>query len=143
MTKTVLIVDDEKAITLSLGHILTRAGYRIRVAADGAEALAAVAQDRPDLILLDILLPVRDGYDVCETLRADAANDPTRIIMVTARTGEAARRKAMALGADAWLTKPFARDDVLAIAAQMLGEAGPPAPNVVPIKGAEAVAAHG
>lgn len=148
MTKTVLIVDDEKAITLSLGHIMTRAGYRVRVASDGAEALAAVAEDRPDLILLDIVLPVRDGYDVCETLRADPANDRTRIVMLTARTGEAARRKAMALGADAYLTKPFARDELLALAATLLGveaEDAPPAREMPPVTAgaAGAVALHG
>jgi DNA-binding response OmpR family regulator len=107
MAKSVLVVDDEPNLTLSLAYLLRNAGYEVRVAADGNAALAAVAEKRPDLVLLDLVLPEQDGYAVCERLRAQPALDGTRIVMLTARARDVEREKGLALGADDYITKPF------------------------------------
>lgn len=120
MAKSVLIVDDEEAITLSLVHLMRREGYDVRAVADGEAALAAVAEARPDLILLDVMIPGRDGYDVCQTLRADPANAGLRIVMVTARGRDVEAQKGLALGADAYVTKPFSTRALAAQVAKLL-----------------------
>ena len=107
MTKTVLVVEDEPNIILSLEFLIKEAGYNVRVALDGEEALKAVAEEVPDLLLLDIMIPKRDGYDVCKTLRANPALKELRIFMLTARGLEAEKEKGLAMGADEYITKPF------------------------------------
>ncbi len=107
MTKTVLVVEDEPNIILSLEFLIKEAGYNMRVALDGEEALKAVAEEVPDLLLLDIMIPKRDGYDVCKTLRANPALKDLRIIMLAARGLKADKEKGLAMGADEYITKPF------------------------------------
>lgn len=107
MAKTVLVVEDEPNIVLSLEYVIKEAGYEVRVARDGEEALKAVEEAAPDLILLDVMIPKRDGYDVCQTIRANPAWNDVNIIMLTARGREVEREKGLALGADAYITKPF------------------------------------
>ncbi|MFB3135854.1 MAG: response regulator [Rhodospirillales bacterium] len=107
MAKTVLVVEDEPNIVLSLEYVIKKAGYEVRVARDGEEALKAVEEAAPDLILLDVMIPKRDGYDVCQTIRANPAWNDVNIIMLTARGREVEREKGLALGADAYITKPF------------------------------------
>ena len=107
MAKTVLVVEDEPNIVLSLEYVIKKAGYEVRVARDGEEALRAVEEAAPDLILLDVMIPKRDGYDVCQTIRANPAWNDVNIIMLTARGREVEREKGLALGADAYITKPF------------------------------------
>ena len=107
MVKSVLVVEDEPNIVLSLEYVIKKAGYEVRVARDGEEALKAVEEAAPDLILLDIMIPKRDGYDVCQTIRANPAWNDVNIIMLTARGREVEREKGLALGADAYLTKPL------------------------------------
>lgn len=113
MAKSVLIADDEPNIILSLKFIMEQAGYHVRVARDGDDALAQVAQQPPDLILLDVMMPRLTGYDVCEAIRANPDYAGTRIVMVTAKGREAEREKGLALGADDYVTKPFSTRDVL------------------------------
>lgn len=120
MKKTVLIVDDEEAITLCLAHLMRREGYTVHTVADGDSALSAVADFRPDLVLLDLMIPGRDGYDVCQTLRADPANRDLKIVMVTARGREVETQKGLALGADAYVTKPFSTRDLADAVANLL-----------------------
>jgi len=103
----VLVVEDEPNIVLSLEYVIKEAGYEVRVARDGEEALKAVEEAAPDLILLDVMIPKRDGYDVCQTIRANPAWNDVNIIMLTARGREVEREKGLALGADAYITKPF------------------------------------
>ncbi len=114
MSRSVLVVDDEPNIVLSLEFIMKQAGYRVRVARDGEEALGAVADAPPDLILLDVMMPKRDGYDVCQTIRANPGWNGVRIIMLTAKGRDIEREKGMALGADDYITKPFSTREVIA-----------------------------
>ena len=107
MAASVLIVDDEPNIVLSLEFLMRQAGYDVRVARDGDAALAAVAERVPDLVLLDVMMPGRDGYEVCQAIRANPACARTRIVMLTARSREIEREKGIALGADDYVTKPF------------------------------------
>jgi DNA-binding response OmpR family regulator len=121
MTKTVLVVEDEPNIILSLEFLIKEAGYNVRVAIDGEEALKAVAEEVPDLLLLDIMIPKRDGYDVCKTLRANPALKDLRIIMLTARGLEAEKVKGLAMGADEYITKPFSTRELTQKLKQHLG----------------------
>ncbi len=113
MARSVLIVDDEPNIVISLEFLVKQAGYEARVARDGDAALAAVADRMPDLILLDVMMPKRDGYEVCQTIRANPAWAAVRIIMLTARGREIDREKGFALGVDDYVTKPFSTREVV------------------------------
>lgn len=113
MTFSVLVADDEPNIVLSLEFLMKQAGFDVRVARDGEEALEAVEADVPDLILLDVMMPKRDGYDVCQTVRANEAWRDVRIIMLTAKGRDVEREKGLALGADDYITKPFSTRDVM------------------------------
>lgn len=121
MTRHVLVVDDEDSITLSLRHLMKREGYQVSVARDGEEALAAVAADPPDLMLLDVMIPRRDGYDVCQTIRANPAWAGVKIVMVSARGRDIEVEKGLALGADAYVTKPFSTRELAQMVRDMIG----------------------
>ncbi|RTR06433.1 response regulator transcription factor [Halomonas nitroreducens] len=103
----VLVVDDEPNIVLSLEFLMQQAGFEVTTAGDGEAALACIATDTPDLVLLDISLPGISGFDVLERLRADPALARLPIIMLTAHGREVEREKGLALGADDYVTKPF------------------------------------
>jgi DNA-binding response OmpR family regulator len=113
MAASVLVVDDEASIVLSLEFLMRQAGYRVRVANDGEAALAAIAEDPPDLILLDAMMPKRDGFDVCQTVRANPDLSKVRIVMLTAKGRDVERDKGLALGADDYITKPFSTREVV------------------------------
>ena len=113
MARTVLLVDDEPNIVLSLEFVMRQAGYDVRVAHDGEAALAAIRQSPPDLVLLDVMMPKRDGFDVCQTIRANPAWRDMRILLLTAKGRETEREKGMALGADDYVTKPFSTREVV------------------------------
>ncbi len=121
MAKSVLVVEDEPNIVLSLEYVIRKAGYEVRVARDGEEALKAVEEAAPDLILLDVMIPKRDGYDVCQTIRANPAWNDVNIIMLTARGREVEREKGLALGADAYITKPFSTRELTDRLKRVLG----------------------
>jgi DNA-binding response OmpR family regulator len=121
MTKTVLIADDEPNIVISLEYLLQREGYHVLVARDGQEALDAVDLMRPDLVLLDVMLPKVSGFEVCQKLRANPALNRMRILMLTAKGRDVEMSKGMALGADAYITKPFSTQDLLAQIRAQLG----------------------
>ena len=124
MSKTVLIADDEPNIVISLEYLLQRDGYQVLVARDGQEALDAIAQHLPDLVLLDVMLPRLSGFDVCQRIRENAAWQHIRIMMLTAKGREVEVVKGLALGADAYVTKPFSTQELLAqVRAQLGGEA--------------------
>lgn len=125
MTHSVLVVDDEPNILLSLEFLVRQAGFDVRVARDGEAALSAIAENQPDLVLLDVMMPNRDGYDVCQTIRADPRLKDVKIIMLTAKGREVEREKGIALGADDYITKPFSTREVIEKVRQYLGaEAG-------------------
>jgi DNA-binding response OmpR family regulator len=115
----VLIVDDEPNIVLSLEFLMKQQGYETRVARDGDEALAEVERFRPDLVLLDVMLPLRDGFEVCQRLRADGWSD-LKILMLTAKGRDVEIEKGLALGADGYVTKPFSTAELVARVANML-----------------------
>ncbi len=103
----VLVVDDEPNIVLSLEFLMQQAGFEVITANDGETALQRVAEQRPDLILLDISLPGLSGFEVLEQLRAQPVHARLPIIMLTAHGREVEREKGLALGADDYITKPF------------------------------------
>jgi DNA-binding response OmpR family regulator len=120
MTASILIADDEPNIVLSLEFVLAEEGYRVRVARDGREALEALAAETPDLVLLDVMLPHVSGFDVCQRIRAEPAWRDVRIVMLSAKGREVEVQKGLALGADAYVTKPFAIKELLAEVARQL-----------------------
>ena len=121
MKPTMLVVDDEPSIVLSLQVLMQRAGFDVRIARDGDEALRSVENFTPDLILLDAMMPKRDGFDVCQTLRTNPAWKSLPIIMLTARSRDVERQKGMALGATDYITKPFSTRDLLTTVRRHLG----------------------
>jgi DNA-binding response OmpR family regulator len=123
MAKRVLVVDDEPNIVLSLEFLMRRAGFEVTVARDGREALSALDGPPPDLLLLDVMMPEFDGYEVCERIRSRAAWNDTKIIMLTARGRDVERERGLALGADAYVTKPFSTRDLVEQVKGMLGVA--------------------
>ena len=120
MPASILVADDEPNIVLSLEFILKQAGYRVRVVSDGEAALAAVGEEPPDLLVLDAMMPKRDGFDVCGTVRGNPAWSGVRILMLTAKGSDAERDKGLALGADDYLTKPFSNREVVERVRQLL-----------------------
>lgn len=123
MPRSVLVVDDEDSITLSLRHLMTREGYSVAIARDGEEALAEVDRHPPDLVLLDVMIPKRDGYDVCQTIRADPRYAHVKIVMVSAKGRDIEVEKGLALGADAYVTKPFSTRELAAMVRDLIGAA--------------------
>ena len=120
MSKRVLVVDDEPNIVMSLEFLMRRAGFEVAVARNGREALAALDGKPPDLLLLDVMMPEFDGYEVCEKIRARPEWNATRIVMLTARGREVERERGLALGADAYVTKPFSTRDLVEQVKRML-----------------------
>ncbi len=113
MAKRILIADDEPNIVLSLEFLMRRAGYEVEKVGDGDAALESVRRAPPDLVLLDVMMPRRDGFEVCQEIRRDPALAGVRIAMLTAKGREVEREKGLALGADSYITKPFATQEVL------------------------------
>jgi DNA-binding response OmpR family regulator len=114
VARRVLIVDDEPNIVLSLEFLMKKAGFEVAVARNGREALDALAGEAPALLLLDVMMPEFDGYEVCERIRADPAWASTKIVMLTARGRDSERERGLALGADAYVTKPFSTRELVA-----------------------------
>lgn len=114
MTRHVLIVDDEPNIVLSLKFLINQQGYDVRTAGSGEEALQALAEELPDLILLDVMMPKPDGYEVCQKIRATPEWKDIPVIMLTAKGRDVERQKGLAMGADDYITKPFATHELIA-----------------------------
>jgi DNA-binding response OmpR family regulator len=119
-----LIVEDEESILLSLEFLLTQEGYSVATAPDGAAALKAAAVQTPDLVLLDVMLPHIDGFEVCRQMRANPVLKNTRIMMVTARGRESEVEHGLSLGADAFLTKPFSTRELMQKIRSLLASSG-------------------
>jgi DNA-binding response OmpR family regulator len=122
MGRKILIADDEPNIVVSLEFLMKQRGYTVRVVTNGEDALHAVGEFAPDLILLDVMMPRLSGYDVCQKVRENPAWAGIRIIMLSAKGRDVEVNKGMAVGADAYVTKPFSTKDLIAQVAQMLGE---------------------
>ncbi len=107
MGKKVLLVEDEKNVILGVRTCLDAVGYDVEIVEDGEEALNSVSREHPDLILLDLLLPKVDGFEVLKTLKDKEETSTIPIIVLTAKAEETDRQRAMDLGADDYMTKPF------------------------------------
>jgi DNA-binding response OmpR family regulator len=114
MAKKILIADDEPNIVISLEFLLKREGFEVVVARDGIEALERVRADRPDLAILDVMMPQRNGFEVCQDLRQDPEFKDLRIMMLTAKGRDTEVTKGLALGADVYMTKPFSTRELVA-----------------------------
>lgn len=123
MSKKILIVDDEPNIVISLEYLMKKEGFDVAVATDGDAALASASTFRPDLVLLDVMMPKKSGFEVCEILRADPAFNDIKIVMLTAKGRDSEIAKGTGLGADAYITKPFSTKDLVARIRTMLGTA--------------------
>jgi len=122
MSKTILIVDDEAYIVTSLEYVMQSAGYEVAVAYDGEEALQKVAETVPALVILDLMMPKLDGFEVCEKIRENPLWKDVRIIILTAKGRDIERKKGMSLGADDYMTKPFSTRDILNRVKELLAE---------------------
>ena len=123
MPQSVLVVDDEANILVSLEFLMKKAGYEVRLAHDGEEALAEIGKARPDLVLLDVMMPKRNGFDVCEAIRANPEWRAVRVILLTAKGRDIEREKGLALGADDYITKPFSTREVVERVTAWIGPA--------------------
>ena len=121
MAKKILVADDEPNIVTALEFLLERAGYEVRTAANGDEALAAIAQDPPDLVLLDIMMPVKSGYEVCKRIRDQPEWAKVKVVMLSAKGRDAEVTKGLAMGADLYVTKPFSTRELLSQIRTLLG----------------------
>jgi DNA-binding response OmpR family regulator len=119
--KHVLIADDEANIVISLEFLMKREGHRVTVARDGEAALAAIRAEPPDLVLLDVMMPGKSGFEVCQAVRADESLAGVKILMLSAKGRDTDLAKGSALGADAYMTKPFSTRELADKVRELLG----------------------
>ncbi|MCK0512431.1 response regulator transcription factor [Aromatoleum buckelii] len=120
MAKKILIADDEQNIVISLEFLMKREGYEVSIATDGEEAVARIRAELPDLVLLDVMMPKKSGFEVCQEIKADPDLQSVRILMLTAKGRDAEVAKGLALGADAYMTKPFSTKELVERVRSML-----------------------
>jgi DNA-binding response OmpR family regulator len=123
LSKKILIADDEPNIVAALEFLLQRNGYEVHVARNGDEALKILEASQPDLVLLDIMMPQRSGYEVCKCIRESAEWRHIKIIMLSAKGRDAEVSKGLAIGADLYVTKPFSTRDLLGNISALIGGA--------------------
>jgi DNA-binding response OmpR family regulator len=124
MNEKILIADDEPNILVSLEYLMKREGYAVSVARDGEEALAAIVRERPALVLLDVMMPKKSGFEVCQEVRANDAVKDTLIVMLTAKGRDTDVAKGLGIGADAYVMKPFSTRELVQKVRAMLGGRG-------------------
>lgn len=123
MAETVLVVDDEPFILRSLSFVLERAGFVVHQARNGDEALEVLRDVRPRLAILDVMMPKRSGFEVCEIVKGDPDLRDTYVILLTAKGQESARDRASLAGADEYMTKPFSPSRIVERVTEVLGAA--------------------
>ncbi len=123
MSKKILIVDDEPNIVVPLEYLMEQNNYEVKIAETGERALELIASFNPDLILLDIMLPGMDGYEVCQTIRQDPSLNDTKIVFLSAMARTIDIARGMGLAADEYITKPFATSYVIDKVKELLGDA--------------------
>ena len=121
MTHKILIADDEPNILISLEFLMKREGHRVSIARDGDAALQAIRAERPDLVLLDVMMPGKSGFEVCQAVRADESLAGVKILMLTAKGRDTDIAQGLGVGADGYMTKPFATKELAARVREMLG----------------------
>jgi len=124
MSIPILIADDEPNILVSLEFLMKREGYTVFLAHDGQEALDLLRRERPRLVLLDVMMPRKTGFEVCQELRHDDVLKDTLVLMLTAKGRETDIVKGLALGADAYMTKPFSTRELVQKVRELLGSPG-------------------
>ncbi len=124
MTHKVLIADDEPNIVISLEYLMKREGHQVVVARDGEQALAMIRAERPALVLLDVMMPGKSGFEVCQSVRADETLAGVKIMLLTAKGRDTDVAQGMALGADAYMTKPFSTKELAARVRELLAQGG-------------------
>lgn len=122
MTHKILIADDEPNIVVSLEYLLQREGYEVHIARDGQAALDAIEREHPDLVLLDVMMPIKSGFEVCASVRSNPDIAGTSLLMLSAKGRDTDLAKGMALGADGYMTKPFATRELVARVAELLAK---------------------
>jgi len=125
MNASILIADDEPNILLSLEYLMKREGYTVHVACDGQEALETLRRERPRLLLLDVMMPKKSGFEVCQELRADEALKDTLVLMLTAKGRDTDIAKGLGVGADAYVTKPFSTRELVQKVRDLLAAPAP------------------
>jgi DNA-binding response OmpR family regulator len=120
MNHKVLIADDEPNILISLEFLMKREGHQVLLAKNGIEALEAIRRERPALVLLDVMMPGKNGYEVCQAVRADEALAGTKILMLTAKGRDTDIAQGLGVGADGYMTKPFSTQALAAKVREML-----------------------
>ena len=123
MNHRILIADDEPNIVISLEYLMKREGHTVTIARDGPAALEAIRRGRPDLVLLDVMMPGMTGFDVCQAVRADDSLAAVKILLLTAKGRDTDTAKGLALGADGYMTKPFSTKELAARVRELLGSA--------------------
>lgn len=121
MSAKILIADDEPNILLSLEFLMKREGFQVMVARDGQEALDAILQQQPDLVLLDVMMPIKSGFDVLQAVRERDELSAVRILMLTAKGRDTDMAKGLALGANDYMTKPFSTRELVEKVRGLLG----------------------
>jgi DNA-binding response OmpR family regulator len=124
VSASILIADDEPNILVSLEYLMKREGYTVHLARDGEEALEVLRRERPRLILLDVMMPRKTGFEVCQEVRQDEAVKDTLILMLTAKGRETDIVKGLALGANAYMTKPFSTRELVVKVQALLEPSG-------------------
>ena len=120
--KKVLIADDDQNIVISIEFLMKREGFQVLIANDGEDALAKVISERPDLVLLDVMMPKKNGYEVCQSIKSDPALASTKVLMLTAKGRDTEVAKGLAIGADDYMTKPFSTRELVARAKDLLAK---------------------
>jgi two-component system, OmpR family, alkaline phosphatase synthesis response regulator PhoP len=119
--KKILIADDEPNIVTALEFLLERNGYQVLVARNGDAALKVIEDERPDLVLLDVMMPVKSGYEVCQRMRERADWQHIKVIMLTAKGRDVEMSKGLSIGADLYITKPFSTQELVGNIKALLG----------------------
>ncbi len=120
MSHKVLIADDEPNIVVSLEFLMKREGHQVLVARSGVEALETIRRERPSLVLLDVMMPGKSGFEVCQAVRADETLAGVKILMLTAKGRDTDVSQGLGVGADGYMTKPFSIKDLAARVREML-----------------------
>jgi DNA-binding response OmpR family regulator len=121
MSRKILIADDEPNIVTALEFLLQRNGYEVLIARNGDAALELVERHRPDLVLLDVMMPQKSGYEVCQRMRERPAWRDIKIVMLTAKGREVEMDKGLSVGADLYITKPFSTQELVQKINALLG----------------------
>ena len=126
MTKKVLIADDEPNIVTSLEYLMQKKGFEVKIASNGDEALALVESFLPDVVLLDVMMPRKSGYEVCQQIRERPDWQHIKVVMLSAKGREAEVNKGLSLGADSYVTKPFSNQELIAKIEGLLADGANP-----------------